>query len=171
MADDGFTFPVDLTTIMLFASALGETNRAYYDDEYARENDLGGVIPPPTFPIAGTHWDPNAGLRGVRQIPAPPPEKTSQRAKQEGGSEGEGGGNREVGRLLHGEQRFIYHKPLHPGMVLTVTRKAGKRWEKEGKRGGVMRFSENISEYRDEDGELVVTAIGVGIITGKVVEG
>lgn len=166
MADDGFTFPVDLTTIMLFASALGETNRAYYDAEYANKCDLGGVIPPPTFPIAGAHWDPNAGLRGVRQIPAPAP----RREKNAAGAE-EGGGNREVGRLLHGEQRFIYHKPLHPGTVLTVTRKAGKRWEKEGKRGGIMRFSENISEYRDEDGELVVTAIGVGIITGKVVEG
>jgi len=28
-----------------------------------------------------------------------------------------------------------------------------------------------LSEYRDENGDLVVTAIGVGIITGKVVEG
>ena len=81
------------------------------------------------------------------------------------------GGGRNVGRLLHGEQRFVYHKPLHPGEVLTITRKPGKRWEKEGKRGGVMRFSETITEYRDEAGELVVTAIGVGIITGKVVEG
>lgn len=169
MADDGFTFPVDLTTIMLFASALGETNRAYYDDEYARENDLGGVIPPPTFPIAGAVWDPNAGLRGVRQIPAPAPRP--EKPESANSSEGEGGGSREIGRLLHGEQRFIYHKPLHPGTVLTVTRKPGKRWEKEGKRGGIMRFSENVSEYRDEDGELVVTAIGVGIITGKVVEG
>jgi len=169
MSDDEFTFPVDLTTVMLFASALGETNRAYYDEEYAREHKLGGVIPPPTFPIAGAHWDPNAGLRGVRQIPAP--KAQPEQPKKNPAAEGEGGGSREVGRLLHGEQRFIYHKPLHPGTVLTVTRKAGKRWEKEGKRGGVMRFSESVSEYRDENGELVVTAIGVGIITGKVVEG
>ncbi len=168
MSDDGFTFPVDLTTIMLFASALGETNRAYYDAEYAKNNHLGGVIPPPTFAISGAHWDPNAGLRGVRQIPAPAPQP--EKPQKTNSSEGDGGSSRDVGRLLHGEQRFIYHKPLHPGTVLTVTRKPGKRWEKEGKRGGVMRFSENVTEYRDESGELVMTAIGVGIITGKVVE-
>ncbi len=74
MSDDGYKFPVDLTSIMLFASALGETNRAYYDEEYAVKQGLGGVIPPPTFSTAGSHWDPKAGLRGVRQIPAPPPE-------------------------------------------------------------------------------------------------
>ena len=28
---DGYRFPVDLTSIMLFASALGETNPIYYE--------------------------------------------------------------------------------------------------------------------------------------------
>ena len=74
MADDGYLFPVDLTSIMLFASSLGETNRAYYDEEYAEERGLGGVIMPPTFPSASSHWNPRHGLRGVRQIPAAPPE-------------------------------------------------------------------------------------------------
>jgi len=166
MSDAGYRFPVDLTTIMLFASSLGETNRAYYDDDYAREHGLGGVIPPPTFTNAGSHWNPNAGLRGVRQIPPPRPVEP----KPGAGSEGERGGGRDVSRLLHGEQRFVYHKPLHPGTVLTVKTRPGKRWEKEGKRGGVMHFSELVSEYRDEQGELVVTATGVSIITGKAVE-
>jgi hypothetical protein len=168
MSDDGYKFPVDLTTIMLFASALGETNRAYYDDEYAQKNDLGGVIPPPTFAMAGSHWNPNAGLRGVRQIPAPPPRPAPKESEP---SESKSGGGVDISRLLHGEQRFIYHKPLHPGTVLAVTNKPGKRWEKQGKRGGTMQFSETITEYRDEAGELVITAVSVGIITGQVVEG
>ena len=33
-----------------------------------------------------------------------------------------------------------------------------------------MRFSESITEYRDENGDLVTTAISVGIVTGKAVE-
>ena len=33
-----------------------------------------------------------------------------------------------------------------------------------------MRFSETISEYRDESGDLVTTAISVGIVTGKAVQ-
>ena len=72
--------------------------------------------------------------------------------------------------MLHGEQRFEYHKPLRPGMELTVTTKPGKTWSKEGKRGGTLRFSEQISEYRDASGELVLTATTVGIVTEKAVE-
>jgi hypothetical protein len=33
-----------------------------------------------------------------------------------------------------------------------------------------MRFSESVTEYRDERGELVVTATSVGIVTEKAVE-
>ena len=160
---DGYRFPVDLTSIMLFASSLGETNPSYYDETYAREHGLGGVIPPPTFITAGAHWDPDHGLKGVRRIPPPKPREKAPADAAAGG--------RDVSRLLHGEQRFEYHQPLHPGTTLTVTRRPGKRWEKRGKRGGVMQFSETVAEYRDEAGELVVTATAVTIITGQVVEG
>lgn len=160
---DGHAFPVDLTAIMLFASAVGETNRIYYDEAYAEATPLGGVIAPPTFPIASAQWNPTYSLRGKRQIPAPPPAETPAAPRKSGG----GGG---LGRGLHGEQHFHYHKPLRPGMRLTVTNRRGEQWSKEGRRGGTLHFSENITEYRDEDGELVVTARSVGIQTSKVVE-
>ena len=80
------------------------------------------------------------------------------------------GGDGGLTRGLHGEQRFEYHKPVRPGMRLTIRTRPGKSWEKEGRRGGSMRFSESISEYRDEEGELVVTAVSVGIVTSKAVE-
>jgi acyl dehydratase len=173
MADDGgYAFPVDLTSIMLFASAIGETNPIYYDEEYAAKTPLGQVIAPPSFASAGAHWDPNYFLRGVRQIPPakPRPERASGGSSGEGGDGGGGGGGGNLTRVLHGEQRFVYHKPMTPGMRLRVTSHPGKSWEKEGKRGGTMRFSETISEYRDENGDLVTTAISVGIVTGKAVE-
>jgi hypothetical protein len=175
MADEGFLFPVDLTAIMLFASAIGETNPIYYDEVAASKTPLGGVIAPPSFAIASAHWDPNYFLRGVRRIPAPPP-KPAAKAPAAGagaaaGGGGGGGGGANLTRVLHGEQRFIYHQPMRPGMRLTVTQRPGKTWEKEGKRGGTMRFSESITEFRDERGELVTTAISVGIVTGKAVEG
>jgi acyl dehydratase len=167
---DGFTFPVDLTSIMLFASALGETNKIYYDEEYASKTPLGGVIAPPSFPISAAHWNPNHPLRGVRRIPEPPPppDPSAKPAASEGGGRGAGGGA--LTRLLHGEQRFTWHKPMRPGMKLSVTGRPGKTWTKEGRRGGTMSFSESITEYRDEDGELVCTATSVGIVTGKTVE-
>ena len=170
MPDDGYEFPVDLTSIMLFASAIGETNPIYYDEDYAAKTGLEGVIAPPSFAVASAHWDAEYFLRGVRKIPTrgprPEPASKSSEAKEEGGS-GSGG---DLTRVLHGEQRFLYHQPMRPGMRLRVTQHRGKSWEKEGRRGGVMRFTEFVTEYRDESGELVTTAINVGIVTGKAVQ-
>jgi acyl dehydratase len=171
MSDDGFEFPVDLSSIMLFASAIGETNPIYWDEAYAAGTPLGGVIAPPSFAVASAHWDGDYFLRGIRQIPPPrpKPERRQQAAGSSGGEQGGSGGN--LTRVLHGEQRFVYHQPMRPGMRLRVSQHRGKSWEKQGRRGGVMRFSETITEYRDQAGELVTTAISVGIVTGKAVEG
>ena len=172
MPDDGYRFPVDLTAVMLFASALGETNRIYYDEDYAAKTPVGGVIAPPTFAIASAHWDPDYFLRGVRRIPAPAPKPAAKAPAASGApAPGGGGAGGNLTRVLHGEQRFIYHQPMRPGMRLSVAQRRGKSWEKEGKRGGTMHFSETITEYRDAEGELVTTAISVGIVTGKAVEG
>ncbi len=170
---EGYLFHVDATSIMLFASAIGETNKIYYDESAASETPLGGVIAPPTFAIAAAHWNPSYPLRGIRRIPEPPPRldpPAGAEPASAAGSKGPGGGGA-LARGLHGEQRFRYHKPVVPGMKLRVTTRRGKSWQKEGRRGGVMSFNESISEYRDEDGELVVTATSVGISTSKVVEG
>ncbi|MEN8182416.1 MAG: MaoC family dehydratase N-terminal domain-containing protein [Myxococcota bacterium] len=162
---DGHEFHADRTGILTFAAALGETNRIYYDEAYAEGTGLGGVIAPPTFTASASHWNPSGGLRGVRRIPAPPP--TPEGEGKPAAAPRAGGG---TARLLHGEQRFEYHKPVRPGMRLTVKGRPGKTWEKAGRRGGKLRFAESISEYRDADGELVVTATGVSIITEKAVE-
>jgi acyl dehydratase len=158
---DAHRFYVDRTGILLFASALGETNPIYYDEEYASGTPLGGVIAPPTFAISSAHWNPEYPLRGVRRIPpaAPRPEGAA------------GAGLANLARVLHGEQRFDYHKPLRPGMELEVSMRPGKSWTKEGKRGGTLRFSEQISEFRDAAGELVLTSTSVVIVTEKAVEG
>ena len=55
-------------------------------------------------------------------------------------------------------------------MSLTVTTRAGERWSKQGRRGGTLHFGETVSEFRDDDGNLVMTATNVGVRTGKVVE-
>jgi hypothetical protein len=51
--------------------------------------------------------------------------------------------------------------------VLTATNRPGEEWTEEGRRGGVLRFSEFVPEYRDADGELVVTARGVAVATSQ----
>ena len=168
---EGYLFHVDPTSIMLFASAIGETNPIYYDAEFADATPLGSVIAPPTFAIAAAHWNPVYPLRGIRKIPAAPPRPGASGASGAPGERASSGAGGALARGLHGEQRFQYHKNLEPGMQLRVTTRRGKSWEKEGRRGGVMKFSESVTEYRDADGELVVTATSVGITTSKVVEG
>jgi hypothetical protein len=46
----------------------------------------------------------------------------------------------------------------------------GESWEREGRRGGKLQFSESITEYRDQNGELVVTARSVGVRTSQIPE-
>src|SRR5438093_11933731 len=85
-----------------------------------------------------------------------------------GASSGGGGGGGGTG--LHAEQHFEYHRPLRAGDVLTHETRQGERWEKQGRKGGKLLFSEMITEFRDHNGELVVTARSVGVRTERVVE-
>jgi hypothetical protein len=62
-------------------------------------------------------------------------------------------------RLLHGEQEFIFHgPPPRAGQVLKVSDQVVDRYEKPGKRGGMMRFAVVVTEYRDSGGALVAEA-------------
>ena len=71
---------------------------------------------------------------------------------------------------LHAEQHFEYHRPLRPGDVLSVESRPGEIWERESKRAGKLTFRERITEYRDQKGELVVTARSVGVTTERPVD-
>src|SRR3954453_17438139 len=161
------TFPIEAGHILMFARSVGDDNRVYSDADYAKTPEAGGIIAPPTFVQASAQFDPDYFLRPKIGQPwfGSGKEPTGVKPK-EGGSGGGGGG----GGGLHAEQHFTYHRHLRPGDVLTGTNKPGKTWEKEGKRSGKLVFSETITEYRDQHGELVVTARGVGVRTERVVE-
>ena len=58
---------------------------------------------------------------------------------------------------------------MRPGDVLSGDQLAGRCWEKEGRRGGILQFSETITEYRDAEGELVITVRDVGVSTQRQV--
>jgi hypothetical protein len=156
-------FRVESSHIMMFARAVGDPNPIYD----ALVTDPEDMIAPPTFAQSSAQFDPDYFLRPKIGEPwfGSGKEPTGVKPK-EGGSGGGGGG----GGGLHAEQHFTYHRHLRPGDVLTATNKPGKTWEKEGKRSGKLVFSESITEYRDQDGELVITARGVGVRTERVVE-
>ena len=160
-------FPVEAGHIMLFARAIGDENLIYSDAEYAKTTDVGQIIAPPTFAQAGAQFDPDAGLRWRPNRPwfGSGREPTSITPDQTGDGGGGGGG-----RGLHAEQHFEYHRHLHPGDVLTSSVRQGKSWEREGRRAGKLQFSETITEYHDQHGNLVITTRSVGVQTERVAD-
>jgi hypothetical protein len=71
-------------------------------------------------------------------------------------------------RLLHGEQEYVFHgPPPKAGDVLFATERLTDRYEKRGKRGGVMRFATVVTEYRDRCGALVAEAKATFIETAR----
>ena len=160
-------FPVELGHIMMFARSVGDPNPIYSDEEYAANSDVGHVIAPPTFVQAGAQFDPDWPLRPKIGEPwlgsGRNPTGTSR--PEDGG--GGGGG---MARGLHAEQHFEYHRHVRPGDVLRAETRPGKTWEKEGRRAGKLVFSEMITEYRDQNDELVITARSVGVRTERAPE-
>tara|TARA_E500000331_G_scaffold98259_4_gene95013 strand:- start:1833 stop:2351 length:519 start_codon:yes stop_codon:yes gene_type:complete len=162
-------FPIEYSHIMMFARSVGDTNNIYYDGDYAASTEPGAVIAPPTFVQASAQFDPDYFLRpkigaewfgsgkgptGITPKPKTDAEKNGEKKESTGGG-------------LHAEQHYVYHRHPKVGDVLTATNKPGKTWEKQGRRGGNLVFNESITEYRDQNGELVVTATGVGVRTER----
>ncbi len=159
-------FPVEASHILMFARSIGDDNQIYYDADYAAGTEPGGIIAPPTFAQSSAQFDPNYFLRPkIGEDWFGSGKEPTGVKKKEGGSGGGGGGGG-----LHAEQHFEYHRHLNPGDVLTGETKPGKTWEKESKRAGKLVFSESVTEYRDQNGELVITATGVGVRTERPVD-
>jgi len=175
-------FPVEKGAILMFARAVGDTNPIYSDEDYAKGTEVGSVIAPPTFVQSSAQFDPDYPLRpkpgqkwfgsgrtpsGLSNAPAASqdpsnPAPAAQASAEDAGSTS--GSARNAGSSLHAEQEFTYHRPIRPGDVLSATVIPGKRWDKQG-RSGRLEFAETVTEYRDQDGRLVVTARGVGVRT------
>jgi len=163
-------FPIEAGHVMMFARSIGDANPIYSDADYAAASEVGGIVAPPTFVQASAQFDDDYVLRpkigepwfGSGRTPTLAPGE-----RRSGGGSGGGGG----GTGLHAEQHYTYHRPVRVGDVLSATTLPGKRWEKEGRRAGKLMFAETITEFRDQYGELVVTARGVGVRTERVVEG
>jgi acyl dehydratase len=154
-------FPVEAGHIMTFARALGDENPIYHDAEAAAQTSLGVIVAPPTFIISAAQFDPEYGAR-------PRPGKPWKGSGKEptGDPEGSKGG----GTGLYAEQHFEYHRPLRPGDILTGDVIPGKQWEKTSQRAGTLSFRESVTEWRNQAGELVVTARKVLVFTSRAVE-
>ncbi|MFZ0768506.1 MAG: MaoC family dehydratase N-terminal domain-containing protein, partial [Acidimicrobiales bacterium] len=129
---------------------------------------VGAIIAPPTFVQASAQYDPEYPLRPRPGVPwfgsGRTPTGRAPATTEESDSQRSGG------TALHAEQDYEYHRPILAGEVLTLTVLPGREWEKQGRRGGSLHFRETVIEYRGEDGELCVTARGVGVRTAQTVK-
>jgi acyl dehydratase len=154
------TFPVEATHILMFARSIGDYSPEYVDADAAKSTRAGGIVAPPTFPQSVAQFDPDYHLR---LQPGKPWFGSGGKPSGIEGKPSSSGG-------LHAEQHFEFTRPVRPGDVFTVTVRDGKSWEKESKRAGKLLFTERITEYRDQDGEIVVTARSVGVKTERPVD-
>lgn len=147
-------FPIEEGHVLAFARAIGDANLSYRGPD--------GVAPP-TFVQASAQWDPDYPLRPRTGEPwfGSAREPSGVRRDNDTGSGGTG---------LHAEQHYEYHRPVRVGDVLTATTRPGRTWEKQGRRAGKLVFAETVTEYRNADGDLTVTARSVGVRTERPVE-
>ena len=144
---------------MMFARSVGDYNAVYYDKSVAARAGFADVPAPPTFMMAADHYDETYSRRpqpgevwfgsGKEAITG----DVSVRPVPKGGSG------------FHAEERFIYHRHPVAGETLTVACRDGDVWRKEGRRGGALTFTEEITEFFDASGKPVVTAVWVSVAT------
>lgn len=130
------SYEVGREKIREFADAIGDASPVYRDPAAAAELGYADVIAPPTFAVVVTF---DAG----RQVSRDP----------------------ELGidysRVVHGEQRFVYERPIRAGDRLRVVVSV-----ESIRTAGGNDLIGTASEVRTEDGELVLTAHSLLVVRG-----
>jgi acyl dehydratase len=129
--------------LIFFAKATGETDPVYFDEVAAKAAGHPAIPAPPTYLFS-------------LAMAAP--------ARRGGLFDKEHGLGLDMARILHGEQRFTYHRPIHAGDRLTLTTTTSDMYDKKG---GALTFVVQDTRAVDGDGVLrvemrVVTAVRNG---------
>lgn len=72
--------------------------------------------------------------------------------------------------LVHGEQEYEFERPLEVGDILSGTTTLTDLYQREGSQGGTMTFAVYEAEYRDQNGDLIVTERLTRIETGGAID-
>jgi hypothetical protein len=129
-----------------FAEAVGSTSPIYRNPEAAKAAGLPAIPAPPTWPFA---MEFSGKFEEIQ--PADAPTGNPLMAAM-------GPLMAQGGLILHGEQEFIYHRPIVVGDVLVSEGKITDAYQKES-RGKTMTFIVSETNWSDEKtGEPVVTA-------------
>ncbi len=131
------TYEVSREKIRDFALAIGDSHPAYTDVDAARALGHPDVIAPPTFLTALQMRFPEAGPVGDPEL----------------------GLNYEL--VVHGEQSFTHHRPVHAGDVLSLTTRV-----EDIRDAGSNELMVLVSEITGADGGPVAEARGTVVSRG-----
>jgi acyl dehydratase len=140
------TIHIERGPVSKFARAVTDRNPVYQNCEAARAAGFDNIPAPPTFTFAAAFW----GTFPEDQPEDPTGGKGSPVRDLIAGLMAKGG------LMLHGEQEFIYHKPVEAGATLHQEGKIVDLYTKEAK-GKTMTFLITENVFKDDAGEPVVT--------------
>jgi acyl dehydratase len=129
-------YEVGREKIREFAEAIGDDNPAYRDQAAARALGYPDVIAPPTFAIV-------VSMRSSAQVVRDP------------------GLGLDYSKVVHGEQKFSYRRPIQAGDVLQVVSSVESIRAIAG--NDMLTIKGEVSTI---DGELVVTAVSTLVARG-----
>jgi N-terminal half of MaoC dehydratase len=130
-----------------FAAAVGSTSSIYRDLDAAKAAGFDAIPAPPTWPFAMEFSGKFEEMQPAGGEAGSPLMAPLGRLMANGGL------------ILHGEQEFVYHRPIVVGDVLVSEGKIVDAYQKESKGRTMTFFVTETSWTDDKTGEPVVTAI------------
>lgn len=125
-------FPIEAGKIAEFARAMRDTSNIYIDPNVAQQAGFSSIPAPLTYSTASAHYAGGDATDLPLRL------------------------GLDLSRTVNGEQRWVYHKPMQAGQVLTGISRIASVDRKQGRNGEMLRILTE-TEFRDEGGELVVT--------------
>ena len=128
---------VEQGQLQLFAKATGTPDQIYWDVAAAKEAGHPALPAPPTFLMCLDSLAPSNDPGVLKQLGV------------------------DIGRILHGEQRFKYGKPIYAGDEITFESEITDMYEKKG---GALQFVGSESTATNQNGEVVGKVINSLVI-------
>ena len=124
---------VEKEPIRRLAAAMGDNNPLYHDEEYAKKLGYRSIIAPPGFQPTYSFTLKTAPMRAD----AGPRMPTG------------------FARFMNGGDEYEFFQPIQAGDVLSITRRLGDLYERDG-RMGKMFFTVNETVFRNQKKEIVL---------------
>ncbi len=131
-----FTVDVEKGRLRFFAKATGQTDPVYTDEAAARAAGHPSLPVPPSFLFCLEMDVPNPGaLRDKLGI--------------------------DLAKVLHGEQRFVYHRMAYAGDALSFEQRVADIYDKKG---GLLEFMVRETRVTNQRGESVADLIATTVV-------